>query len=522
MGRKNRKSRRRDDDDDDLLGPPSPPSAPPDDAPSPPRDGAPDAGAAIDAAAQRSGKGGAAPKPKGDVVDVDPARVEAAMADALRGSDGNRSEDWLVRTVEKNLRLPKHSLRRSVAPDVLGEMIARVEEVLDREAAEEAGRRERWDVLVEGVTRGKAELGAEDEARLREGARAMGIDADEAVAAVAESIREAAKKKKDGEAAEGGDGSDPDCERTPGDSDGFDAENASLSVSILLALQPRPDRSAPQSILGRPFSVLRQLVCTVLFATLSLLLGRKARADADRLYERLHLPAIKAAQLDKEREEDLRMLKSNTHLWSDERNCWMEKDATYASATDPTPPTIRWNEAQRRWERWSKNLKTRTKAMKLAEAAGVSPPAFLRGTFVPVRAGEGWASAPGQPEEEKERISVGNVRFFVCLPATTTDGADGGRSLEVADVTSWATGTLLTKEAARELEAVDSGRELFSLDVSTLLPNGKGGRKGTTKSRKKKKQGKDETGQEEGAGNSVAGKGVGRTARVSERYLDKL
>lgn len=53
--------------------------------------------------------------------------------------------------------------------------------------------------------------------------------------------------------------------------------------------------------------------------------------------------------------------------------------------------------------------------MKQATAIGKVAPPFTRGTFVPVRVGEGWASAPDQAEVDNEQIDSGGVRFFVCL-----------------------------------------------------------------------------------------------------------
>ena len=54
--------------------------------------------------------------------------------------------------------------------------------------------------------------------------------------------------------------------------------------------------------------------------------------------------------------------------------------------------------------------------------------------------------------------------------------------LEVVDVTTWVSKTLLSKEVARKVGAVDSGKELFSLDVSSLLIGKKGGKKGNKNS----------------------------------------
>lgn len=205
------------------------------------------------------------------------------------------------------------------------------------------------------------------------------------------------------------------------------------------------------------------------------------------------------------------MLQSNTHLWSTPQQCWVEKDATHSHSSNNAPPTIRYNGTK--WERWNKNLKTRTKAMKLAEAQGIAMPAFSKGTFVPVRAGEGWATAPTEPEVEPDQIVSAGIRFFACLPSSGEDGM----ALDVVDVTSWATKSMLSKEAASKLGVVDSGRDLFSFDVSSLQlrTNGK------AKSSKKKKQ-KQTVGVDKEEENYFARKGVGITAKICKKYLDQM
>jgi len=134
--------------------------------------------------------------------------------------------------------------------------------------------------------------------------------------------------------------------------------------------------------------------------------------------------------------------------------------------------------------------------MKQAAAIGKVAPPFTRGTFVPVRVGEGWASAPDQAEVDSEQIVSGGIHFFVCLPMKQQQqkqqqqqqqqqqqgtSSEKQQLLEVVDVTTWVLKTLLPKEVAREVGAVDSGKELFSLDVTSLLIGKKGGKKGIKK-----------------------------------------
>lgn len=218
------------------------------------------------------------------------------------------------------------------------------------------------------------------------------------------------------------------------------------------------------------------------------------------------------------------MLLNNNHLWSNEQQTWIEKDKVYhpAAHTSTIPPTIRYNTTRKAWERWQKNLTTRTKAMKQAATMGKVTPPFTRGTFVPVRVGEGWASAPDQAEVDNEQLISGGIRFFVCLPVKKQQQQQQSTSekqqlLEVVDVTTWVSKTLLPKEVAREVGAADSGKQLFSFDVSSLLIGNKKkggkkkGNKNSNNNRGKKNQSRDENnkGKEEEDDDETARKGVG-------------
>ena len=75
-------------------------------------------------------------------------------------------------------------------------------------------------------------------------------------------------------------------------------------------------------------------------------------------------------------------------------------------------------------------------------------------------------------------------------------------------MTTWVSKSLLSKEVAREVCAVDSGKVLFSLDVSLLLIGKKEGKKGN-KNSKKKNQTKDGNNKGEEEDETSARKGVG-------------
>ena len=444
-------------------------------------------------------------------MNVDLALLEEAMTDIIRNYP-DKPDDWLLRSTEKNMHIPKNTLRNTLESYILEEMMERIHAKLDNEYEEEMDKMKNYEALVAELSTRTVELTEFDKVHLREEADAAGVDPDEAVELVTKAIlfrleKSNANVSRSSGASSGKEGG--------GDSEmQMDSTNTSISVSILLTFQPYLMQSTPQhSSFGKLFLILRQYICIVLYTILGLILGETAKDQSTKRWETIQLPLIKAQQLAKEKEEDKVMLGKNTHLWSTQGECWIEKDHTYTPPSDGdtsynAPPTIRWNAKQKRWERWSKNLTTRTKASKQAAASGGASSAFTKGTFVIVKVGEGWATTPDQPEVDNKQLDTAGIRFFVCLPSV--EGNKGEQIVvEVVDVTNWATKSLLSKEAARELGSVDSGKELFTMDASTLLKGKKGSKKGSKNPK---------TDQDDDA--VVARKGVGYTTKVSKKYAE--
>jgi hypothetical protein len=501
MGKKNKKSRHHHYDDDDLLLATDHQEVNP-----------PDIGSAK----------------QQHTVNIDLLILEEQMTDLLRNYPG-RPEDWLYRTIEKNMRLPKHSLKKSVEPHILHQMRSRVEEMIDAEEDEAES-----SLPDGGAKEHDKTISAEDEAKLRAEARMAGADPDEAVAAANEILTTGGYTCK-GELTE--DQDEQDVSKTETTDQPLAEEevqslqsNMTFAVSSLIALQPYTmEPSSGGAIFTRILLLLRQYLCIILCYVLSLIFGQQARQRATLIWQKVHLPLIEAELRAKKKEEDLRilqleakllaekkeedlhMLQQNDHLWSDEEERWIEKDKVFSPpiAGDDThtlPVTIRWNPARKQWERWSKNLTTRTKK----QASGLS---LTKGTFLPAREGDGWATSPNEAEIENKQLTTQSIRFFACLPSNDD-------TLDVVDVTSWAAKSLLPKEAARALEAVDSGKVLFSFDVSAVKRKGVGVGVGKDKQKKKNKIAKaKQTSPED---DWIAMKGVGDTAQVTERYLNKM
>lgn len=253
--------------------------------------------------------------------------------------------------------------------------------------------------------------------------------------------------------------------------------------------------------MARIFLLLRQCVCIGVYQVFELVFGRQATQQATLLWEQVHLPKIEAELLVKEREEDLQMLKNNAHLWSDEQECWIEKDAVFSADKIQTlPVTIRYNQARKQWERWSKNLTTRTK--KHAEGSSLT-----KGSFLAVREGDGWATSPDEAEIENKLLKTQYIRIFTCLPN------NDGTALVVVDVTAWAAKSLLPIEAAKALQAVDSGKTLFTFDTK---------RKDAGKGKQRKKNKRADINQTNTEDEWIALKGTGATAQLCKYYLDKM
>ena len=338
-------------------------------------------------------------QPKQSIINIDLIKLEATMTEVLKSYENNyQSEDWLYRTIEKNMHLPKHSLKSNLETDILDDMLSRVEnEVqtkLDIRYDEDMKNRSKFDVLLAEIS-SKTELLRVDEVTLRKQAILVRLDPDEVIATVREAISSASNTDE------------VDEQQQQLDS----VDSTSMSVSILLALQPyiQQQCSTHQSLI---YFIMRY-ICLVLYKVLSLILGEQASTRADQLWEKIHLPKLKAEQLAQEKENDNKMLQNNNHLWSTEQQTWIEKDKVYhpAAHTRSIPPTIRYNTTRKSWERWQKNLTTRTKAMKQAAAIGKVAPPFTRGTYVPVRAGEGWASVPDQAEVDSDQFSKAAAKY---------------------------------------------------------------------------------------------------------------
>jgi len=196
--------------------------------------------------------------------------------------------------------------------DILEGMISRVEnEVqtkLDLRYDEDMKNRSKFDVLLAEISSKKSELSSVDEATLREQAVLVRWD-DEVIDTVREAISSASN----------------DTDEV--DEQQLDSvDNYSMSVSILLALQPYIQQSSTHQ---SSFYFIVRYISLVLYTMLSLILGEQASTKADQIWEKIHLPQLKAAQLAQEIENDNTMLQNNNHLWSNKQQTWIEKDKVY-------------------------------------------------------------------------------------------------------------------------------------------------------------------------------------------------
>lgn len=110
-------------------------------------------------------------------TNIDLVILEDQMLELLRNYP-NKPDDWLYRTIEKNMRLPKHSLSKSLESHILDQMRWRVEEMIDKEEAEAESLEEEDH---DNENSDHPTISALDEAKLRAEARMSGVDPDEAV-----------------------------------------------------------------------------------------------------------------------------------------------------------------------------------------------------------------------------------------------------------------------------------------------------------------------------------------------------
>ena len=297
MGKKNKKSRQY--DDDDLLGGPLLTSA---------------AAASDDDDKQEFDmdtthvddklSSSKAKEQQQRTTNIDLVILEDQMLELLRNYP-NRPDDWLYRTIEKNMRLPKHSLSKSLESHILDQMRWRVEVMIDKEEAE-ADSLEVEDRDNENIDH--STISALDEAKLRAEARMSGVDPDEVVDSMKAVVEDVDAKETDIHTKH-----QPHLGAEKLQSL---QENKSFGVSVLLVLRTYTENypSDEAMVVTRIFLLLRQYFCIILCQVFELVFGRQAKQQATLLWEKVHLPKIEAELLVKEREEDLRMLKNNAHL----------------------------------------------------------------------------------------------------------------------------------------------------------------------------------------------------------------
>mmetsp|Transcript_6732 Transcript_6732/g.8354 ORF Transcript_6732/g.8354 Transcript_6732/m.8354 type:complete len:473 (+) Transcript_6732:67-1485(+) len=345
----------------------------------------------------------------------DLSHLRDEMKNILRRYGSAKPDDWLARSLEKNLKLKKKSIdSHSDAFDALRD---EVETELENEEPVEEEEEEKEEDTEETLKI--------NEARRRAEARVMGTrlndddDEDDNKGAVAKDDRDDAKGKS----------SKPSSSSSPPN-------------SLLLSLRPYVSTSSFPSTATSPLSFLYAF----LFHLLSFLLGQRAVQIVEDAHAAAHAGEIAAY------EDKLR----STHLWCPRTMTWMTRDATY-DATDEgdLPVTIRWNATSRKWERWCKNLKTKLSKKKKAAAESADASSSLtKGSWFPVKIGDGWVSAPSKAESDDDLIGNADVRFYACWE----EGI-------VVDCTSWVSSALMTRETPRALGVVDGGKVVFRVSA---------------------------------------------------------
>ena len=237
MGKKNKKSRQY--DDDDLLGGPLLTSA---------------AAASDNDDDDKLLSSSNAAKKQQRTTNIDLVVLEDQMLELLRNYP-NRPDDWLYRTIEKNMRLPKHSLSKSLEPHIIDQMRWRVEEMIDKEEAEAELPEEDEDRDNENIDH--ATISALDVAKLRAEARMAGVDPDEAVDSMKAVVED-----------DDANGTDIHTKQQPhlGEAELQSLQNnKSFGVPVLLLLRAYTENyPSDKALVTRIFLLLRQCLCIIL------------------------------------------------------------------------------------------------------------------------------------------------------------------------------------------------------------------------------------------------------------------
>jgi hypothetical protein len=148
-----------------------------------------------------------------------------------------------------------------------------VQTKLDIRYDEDMKNKSKFDVLLAEIS-SKSELSSVDEVTLKEQAILVRLDPDEVIDTVREAISSASN-----------DTNNEDEQQLDS------VDNYSMSVSILLALQPYIQKSSTHQ---SSFYFIVCYISLVLYKVLSLILGEQASTKADQIWEKIHLPQLKA------------------------------------------------------------------------------------------------------------------------------------------------------------------------------------------------------------------------------------
>ena len=157
---------------------------------------------------------------------------------------------------------------------------------------------------------------------------------------------------------------------------------------------------------------------------------------------------------------------------------WVARGAPCARDDGDAVASLRFNAERACWERWYKNLATKTKADKSptkkkragdddddAPAAGAGAAARAGGMWVRAKAWEGWASAPAKLTTDDEFVGDSDVQFFVCVPASAIDPSAAAADEAVFECTAWVESHLMLRDAARGLGMVDVQKPVLELGL---------------------------------------------------------
>lgn len=139
-----------------------------------------------------------------------------------------------------------------------------------------------------------------------------------------------------------------------------------------------------------------------------------------------------------------------THLYDESSGMWRQMNECEKDAFGSVVPSLRYHDGH--WERWQKNLKTKSKhSTEDAYRAG--------GQWMRVRANEAWISAPQKLKVENDTLAGSDLEAFLCFNR-------GGEDV-VIECSEWAFAQFAPRDTFRSIGVIDASKSVMKASVGS-------------------------------------------------------